>query len=109
METSTQIHSIDEQIAQLTRQKQALLDQTRSSDLEICKRLIQQYGFSKSELGFIGKAGTLKNKASDKGAKYVNPNNKAQTWSGRGRQPGWMKAALTKGMTAEQLLIQPGA
>jgi DNA-binding protein H-NS len=39
--------------------------------------------------------------------KYRNPDNAAQTWSGRGKRPLWFVDALKKrGVTAESLLIQ---
>ena len=38
--------------------------------------------------------------------KYRNPADHAQTWSGRGRQPRWFKAALRKGKTERSLLIR---
>ena len=42
--------------------------------------------------------------------KYRNPENAAQTWSGRGKRPLWFVAALKKkGVTAESLLIQGSA
>ena len=38
--------------------------------------------------------------------KYRNPNNAAQTWSGRGKRPLWFVEALKKkGVTAESMLI----
>lgn len=38
--------------------------------------------------------------------KYRNPENAAQTWSGRGKRPMWFSGALKKrGVTAESLLI----
>ena len=38
--------------------------------------------------------------------KYRNPDNAAQTWSGRGKRPVWFNEALKKkGVTAESLLI----
>lgn len=38
--------------------------------------------------------------------KYRNPNNAAQTWSGRGKRPLWFVEALKKkGATAESMLI----
>lgn len=38
--------------------------------------------------------------------KYRNPENSAQTWSGRGKHPLWFNEALKKkGVTAESLLI----
>jgi DNA-binding protein H-NS len=30
-------------------------------------------------------------------AKYVNPDNKSETWTGRGRKPNWLVAKLSKG------------
>jgi len=36
--------------------------------------------------------------------KYQNPNNAAQTWSGRGKQPAWVAEALAQGKTLESLL-----
>lgn len=39
--------------------------------------------------------------------KYRNPENAAQTWSGRGKRPLWFVDALKKrGVTTESLLIQ---
>jgi DNA-binding protein H-NS len=29
--------------------------------------------------------------------KYMNPDNKSETWTGRGRQPRWLSAKLSKG------------
>jgi DNA-binding protein H-NS len=39
-------------------------------------------------------------------AKYRNPSDHSQTWSGRGRQPRWFKAALKKGKMERSLLIR---
>ena len=36
-------------------------------------------------------------------AKYRNPENPEQTWSGRGRQPKWMEGLLAAGKTLEDL------
>jgi DNA-binding protein H-NS len=37
--------------------------------------------------------------------KYRNPENPAQTWSGRGKRPLWFSGALKKGVTADSILI----
>jgi DNA-binding protein H-NS len=36
--------------------------------------------------------------------KYQNPNNAAQTWSGKGKQPHWVAQALAEGLTLDSLL-----
>ena len=38
-------------------------------------------------------------------AKFANPENAAETWSGRGRQPAWYKAAIEAGKTAEDMSL----
>ena len=37
--------------------------------------------------------------------KYQNPNNPSVTWSGRGKQPIWLKEQLGEGKKLEQFLI----
>lgn len=58
-------------------------------------------GFSLSEL--TGAAGVRKRSPSS--AKYANPANKADTWSGRGRKPRWFSEALAKGGKPEDMAI----
>ncbi len=38
-------------------------------------------------------------------AKYANPANPAETWSGRGRKPRWFDAALKNGKRPEDMAI----
>ncbi len=38
-------------------------------------------------------------------AKYANPADKTQTWSGRGRKPRWFSEALAKGRKPESMAI----
>jgi hypothetical protein len=37
--------------------------------------------------------------------KFANPADKTQTWSGKGRQPEWFKAAMAAGKSPEDLAI----
>ena len=37
--------------------------------------------------------------------KYRNPEDPAKTWTGRGRQPGWIKDALKAGKSLEDMAI----
>jgi DNA-binding protein H-NS len=37
--------------------------------------------------------------------KYRNPNDLSETWSGRGKKPRWMTAALKAGHTIEEFVI----
>ncbi len=38
-------------------------------------------------------------------AKYANPANPSQTWTGKGRQPVWFKDAITKGTDPSTLEV----
>ncbi len=58
-------------------------------------------GFSLAEL--TGVSPVRKRPAT--AAKYANPANPADTWSGRGRKPRWYVEALAAGKTPEDLAI----
>jgi DNA-binding protein H-NS len=53
-----------------------------------------KHGFSLNDL-VGGKA--AKGPKSKSPAKFRNPANASMTWSGKGRQPGWIKEGLAKG------------
>jgi DNA-binding protein H-NS len=39
-------------------------------------------------------------------AKYANPDNSSETWTGRGRKPRWLSAKLKDGDRIEKFLIK---
>lgn len=58
-------------------------------------------GFSLAELTGV----TAGRKRSPSVAKYANPANAADTWSGRGRKPRWFSEAMAKGKKPEDLAV----
>ncbi len=42
--------------------------------------------------------------ASASGKSYVNPQNATETWSGRGKRPGWLKGLLDQGRNLDEFL-----
>ena len=60
-----------------------------------------EFGYSLEEL--TSKRGAGKGTKAE--AKYINPSDPTQTWTGKGRQPNWFKAALASGKSADDLLI----
>lgn len=58
-------------------------------------------GFSLAELT----GGAPARKRTPSAAKYANPANRADTWSGRGRKPRWFSEALAKGKKPEDLAV----
>ena len=58
--------------------------------------LARTAGLSVAEIyGFNGKKGRAK--GGKVAPKYMNPADKSETWTGRGRQPRWLVAKLAKG------------
>lgn len=92
---------VDEAIASLeTREKDAALKAAQEAALA--------HGYSLTDLGLGSSAkGRSKGKASGAkaAAKYRNPADPTQTWSGRGRRPQWFKDAEAAGTDLSTLLI----
>jgi len=78
------------------REKQAALDAARQAAAE--------FGFSLDDLACaVGKTRTRKTTKSE--PKYRNPDNPSDTWTGRGRKPSWVHAAIEKGVDLATLEI----
>jgi len=62
-----------------------------------------KFGFTLAELmpGSAGKGAKHKTAA----AKYANPSDPAQTWTGKGRQPKWYKDAIAAGTNPSKLEV----
>jgi DNA-binding protein H-NS len=77
------------------------LEQKHKSDAKkAMEDAAKKFGFSVEEL--VGKQKTTRSKSA---AKYRNPADPKQTWSGRGRQPGWIKEGLAKGKKMSEFAI----
>lgn len=63
----------------------------------------KQRGLSLDELGFA----TAKKSQGSKpvASKYRNPEDTSMTWTGRGKRPKWVQAALDSGKTLDDLMI----
>lgn len=72
----------------------------RAEALKEVQAVAKKHGLSVDEL--VGKGKRSKARAP---AKYRNPDDTSQTWSGRGRQPAWYKAALKAGKSLKSLEI----
>ena len=77
-----------------------IAESKRADALKAAEAAASKFGFSLSD--FVGTPGKKKKKVA---AKYQNPADKSQTWSGRGRQPIWYKEALAAGKSPDDLAI----
>ncbi len=76
---------------------------TKSAAIAELEAHARQLGFSLSEL--TGIEVSVKRQRAPAVEKYRNPENHADTWSGRGRKPRWFDAALAAGKAPEDLAI----
>lgn len=74
----------------------------RKMALEAAEQAARAHGFSLSELTGPSGRGAEKPKAP---ARYRNPEDPSQTWSGRGRQPRWIKEGLAQGKSLDDFEI----
>lgn len=80
-------------------------ERRRREALAAAEEAARSHGFNLSELGVSGggkRRGAAKTASV---ARYANPDNATETWSGRGRRPEWLKAALDAGRSLEDLAI----
>ncbi|MDG1115800.1 MAG: H-NS histone family protein [Flavimaricola sp.] len=82
----------------------SLSDREKKAALEAAERAAAEHGYSLAELAAIGGKGAKRGKAKTP-AKYRNPENPDQTWSGRGRKPGWINAAESAGRSIADFAI----
>jgi DNA-binding protein H-NS len=103
---NTQINqlSLKELVALDEKIQKALVIARVRARSEVKQRIAEmasQHGFSLNEL-FDGKAA---GKNHGGVARYENPADRSQTWTGRGRKPNWVIAGLKKGASLEDFAI----
>lgn len=76
-------------------------DRKKKEVLSALEEKARELGFSLAELT----GATVTRKRAPATAKYANPANKSETWSGRGRKPRWFEAALNSGKSPEDLAV----
>lgn len=78
-------------------------ERERSEIKQKIEALAQNAGFSVGDL-FGAQRSAARGKSAT--AKYVNPENKSETWTGRGRKPNWLVAKLTKGAKIDDFAVR---
>lgn len=100
------------QLEKLGRDVEKQLDRLKKQDMKAARdaavKAAAAHGFKLDEL--VGGSGAAakprKAKAKSAGvAKYANPDDKSQTWTGKGRQPQWFKDAIAAGKSPDTMEI----
>lgn len=94
-----------EQLASIQKDAQALIKSKQKEQIGEAyikfQQIAKELGVSVEEIVKLGKGTKVK-----RPAKYQNPSDKSQTWSGQGRKPQWLAEALEKGKKLEDYLIK---
>lgn len=98
----------------LTDVKKALANaqaRDRRDAKKAAEKAAAEFGFSLDELTAGEKTTAKPRKARAKAsgpkspAKFANPENPKQTWTGKGRQPNWYRAQVEKGTSPDAMAI----
>ena len=76
-------------------------DRKKREALAELEESARKMGYSLAELAELSSTKPRKAVA----PKYANPENPSETWTGRGRKPKWVEAALAAGKSLEDLAI----
>lgn len=106
------------ELEKLARDVEKALDKLRKQDLKKVRQDLKKVaaaagvtieealGLDTAPKAAKSKKKSAKSKAKMKSpAKFANPNNSSQTWTGKGRQPEWYKAAIAAGKSADSMAI----
>lgn len=86
------VKELTDHIARAQRALAAAKERERSDLKQKIASLAENAGFSVGELfGQRGRGGK------SVAVKFMNPDNRSETWTGRGRKPNWLVARLSKG------------
>ena len=72
---------------------------------EAAAKAAAEHGFSLAEVAEGIGAKPARSGGSMSPAKYANPDDPTQTWTGKGRQPNWYRDAVAKGIDPEKLAL----
>ena len=99
---------LEQQIAERQREE-AITAITKTPAFKSVAKQITDAGLSDDEtlsLFNVKKTGTVKRKTRKTVAKYKNPADPNQTWSGMGRKPKWIQEWIDSGKDLEELSVK---
>ncbi|MEP2531815.1 H-NS histone family protein [Shimia sp.] len=75
----------------------------KANALKAVQEAAEKYGFSLDEIANV--AGKRQGGLTKGVPKYVHPDDKSKTWTGKGRKPKWFDEALAAGIAPDQMEI----
>lgn len=96
--------------ANIDKALEKIAEKDKKAALAAAQKAAAAHGFSLSEITG-GSVATVKKRKTKPGPKtvsppkYRNPDAPEQTWTGKGRQPDWFKAAIAKGTSPDTMEV----
>lgn len=95
------LRELQELELKVRKARSSVQDRSRSDLRKKIEAMVADAGFKISDI-FGGRGGKGRTVA----AKYANPDDPSETWTGRGRKPRWLTAKLQGGAKIEKFLIK---
>ncbi|AOY95299.1 endonuclease [Cupriavidus sp. USMAA2-4] len=95
---------IVQQINALQKQAEEIKAREQAAVIADIRQKIEQYGLTADDLGFGAKPVAGKKASRKVPVRYRD--NAGNTWTGRGKRPGWLTQALAAGKQVEDFLIR---
>jgi DNA-binding protein H-NS len=96
------LKEINDLEAKLAKAKTNAREKAKSDYKDKIDRLLDGSGFTINDIYGFAARGKGRGKSA---AKYANPEDRSQTWTGRGRKPNWLVARLKKGAKVDDFSI----
>ena len=101
---------LEKLLADVKKALQTAQSRDRRDARKAAEKAAAEFGFSLNELGEDAPSKQKKAKAPKKAVKaskpkYADPADASRTWTGKGRQPNWFRAAVEKGIAPSDLEI----
>jgi DNA-binding protein H-NS len=95
------LRELQELELKVQKARASVQDRSRADVRKKVEAMIADAGFKVTDI-FGGRGGKGRTVA----AKYANPDDPSETWTGRGRKPRWLSAKLSDGAKIEKFLIK---
>lgn len=104
----TQRDQLVQQLAALDRQIEDTRKAERQANIAKAKAMLAEMGLTAADLGGASERASTAKTAKPRGKVPIKYRNQAtgDTWSGRGLQPRWLRAALEGGAKLEDFLVK---
>jgi DNA-binding protein H-NS len=102
---SMSLKELEELESRIASVKFKVAAKSRKDALNAAKAAAAEYGFNLADLSDMAGASGKGAKKPSGPAKYRNPENADETWTGKGRRPTWYTNAIDSGVEESALLV----